>query len=341
MAFLKVGELAKASGVTVRALHHYDAIGLLAPSVRSEGGYRLYDPADAARLRAIVAMQALGLPLDEIRGLLESDGGAMHEVVVQRMAQIEREIRERSALRDRLQLVRELIASGGTPSLGAWVDALSGAESGARHLAPEELRRILANLRRSEDDWRALIADVRAEMALGSAPTAPHVQGLARRWMDASLRGMDGDMARLQRWVRMRRDGDGPPDGRGIDAGLSAFIGAAIELRLALLHRHVEPADLTKLDSSTGPEFAALDAQARQAIAEGVAPASAQGRAFALRWSALMDRLVRGDAALREKLLGAFRAEPLLRIGGLIGDDVTAFLRAAAEHAATPGGDGA
>lgn len=47
---LKIGELARRTGLTVRALHHYDAIGLLTPSARSDAGYRLYNDADVARL---------------------------------------------------------------------------------------------------------------------------------------------------------------------------------------------------------------------------------------------------------------------------------------------------
>lgn len=47
---LKVGELAKRSGLTVRTLHHYHAIGLLTPSARADNGYRLYDRHDIARL---------------------------------------------------------------------------------------------------------------------------------------------------------------------------------------------------------------------------------------------------------------------------------------------------
>jgi DNA-binding transcriptional MerR regulator len=52
---LTVSDLARLSGVTVRTLHHYDAIGLLVPSDRSHAGYRNYSPADAERLARIVA----------------------------------------------------------------------------------------------------------------------------------------------------------------------------------------------------------------------------------------------------------------------------------------------
>lgn len=65
MAFT-VGELSKLTGVTVRALHHYDEIGLVRPSQRSAAGYRLYDEADALRLQQVLVLRELGVPLDEI-----------------------------------------------------------------------------------------------------------------------------------------------------------------------------------------------------------------------------------------------------------------------------------
>jgi DNA-binding transcriptional MerR regulator len=67
----KVGALARATGLTVRALHHYDQIGLLRPSRRSSAGHRLYDAADLARLYRISLLRRLGFPLDQISGVLE------------------------------------------------------------------------------------------------------------------------------------------------------------------------------------------------------------------------------------------------------------------------------
>src|SRR5215469_10505665 len=66
-----VGEVAELAGVTVRALHHYDELGLLNPSGRSEAGYRLYSYDDLARLREILIWRALGFSLGDIRSLLD------------------------------------------------------------------------------------------------------------------------------------------------------------------------------------------------------------------------------------------------------------------------------
>lgn len=65
MAFT-VGELSRLTGVTVRALHHYDEIGLVRPSQRTAAGYRIYDERDVLRLQQVLVFRELGVPLDEI-----------------------------------------------------------------------------------------------------------------------------------------------------------------------------------------------------------------------------------------------------------------------------------
>ena len=73
-----VSDLARISGVTVRTLHHYDAIGLLEPSGRTQAGYRLYSSADATRLGRILVYRACGLPLADIATALDEDDPVGH-----------------------------------------------------------------------------------------------------------------------------------------------------------------------------------------------------------------------------------------------------------------------
>jgi MerR family transcriptional regulator, thiopeptide resistance regulator len=70
---LTVGAVARLAGVTVRTLHHYDEIGLLKPSGRSEAGYRRYSDADLERLQRILFYRELGFGLDDIRTVM-TDG---------------------------------------------------------------------------------------------------------------------------------------------------------------------------------------------------------------------------------------------------------------------------
>lgn len=69
-----VREVSQISGVSIRTLHHYDAIGLLKPSRVTESGYRLYDEAALGRLQAILMLRQLRFPLKEIRALLDDPG---------------------------------------------------------------------------------------------------------------------------------------------------------------------------------------------------------------------------------------------------------------------------
>jgi DNA-binding transcriptional MerR regulator len=68
---MNVGDVAALAGVTVRTLHHYDRIGLLAPSDRTAAGYRRYGPADLDRLHRILVYRELGFSLEEVATLLD------------------------------------------------------------------------------------------------------------------------------------------------------------------------------------------------------------------------------------------------------------------------------
>ena len=70
LSLLKVGELAKRTGKTVRAVHLYEELGLLAPAVRSKGGFRLYHGRAVTRLEWISKLQDLGFSLTEIKAFL-------------------------------------------------------------------------------------------------------------------------------------------------------------------------------------------------------------------------------------------------------------------------------
>lgn len=94
----RIGEFAKLAGVTVRALHHYDRIGLLKPQ-RGTSGFRLYHAADLERLEQIAALKFLGIPLQEIKLLLKHGpltlAGALHmqrEALAEKRKRIDRAV---------------------------------------------------------------------------------------------------------------------------------------------------------------------------------------------------------------------------------------------------------
>jgi DNA-binding transcriptional MerR regulator len=74
-----VGAVAALTGVSVRTLHHYDHMGLVVPSVRTPAGYRGYTDADIERLHLVLVYRSVGIPLDEIRALLDDPGADVVE----------------------------------------------------------------------------------------------------------------------------------------------------------------------------------------------------------------------------------------------------------------------
>ncbi|MET8882869.1 MerR family transcriptional regulator [Streptomyces rubiginosohelvolus] len=193
---LTVGQVSARLGVTVRALHHWDEIGLAQPSLRTAAGYRLYTAGDLERLHRIVVYRELGLRLDRIRTVLDDmTDDALGALRAQRTQVAERI--------DRLQ------------RLGAGLDRMIEAHEGGPLLTDEQQAAIFgpgwdpdgparARLRygdttqwrqyaegsasRSPEEWQAVVDDMAGlDRALGEAmdagvlPGSPEANRLVER----------------------------------------------------------------------------------------------------------------------------------------------------------------
>jgi len=193
----RVGRFAALTGVSIRTLHHYDQIGLLTPSGRSESGYRLYSPDDLLALQQILTLRYLGFGLRQIGGLLRRpDFDLLASVRIQRGV-----IRDRIAHLERIEaslssLLDHRLASG----RWSWElahRASSTVQSGleqkgdrmSAYYTPEEIKQQYAELeaeghgvelRAAERRWRELLADVHAHRDL--PPESPRARELAARW---------------------------------------------------------------------------------------------------------------------------------------------------------------
>lgn len=120
----RVGELAFVTGVTVRALHHYDRLGLLVPAHRTAAGHRLYAAEDVHRLYRIVALRQLGLSLDEIASVLDRGHPGLLETVRRHLERVERDLQHQEILRGRLIAILERLDHSLEPSADQFLDAL-------------------------------------------------------------------------------------------------------------------------------------------------------------------------------------------------------------------------
>jgi DNA-binding transcriptional MerR regulator len=331
---LKVGELAKHTGLTVRTLHHYDEIGLLKPSGRSESGYRLYSRSDVARLHGIQALRHLGLPLADIAAMLDGRGTAPALIIEQQIRSLDREIAQAADLRGHLELLQHQLAKGDEPDMTAWLDALALMKTYGKYFSAAELKTIFANWNLIEGEWAPLVAAVRDLMDRGVAADSAQAQPLARRWMSLMLHWMGGDFDLIDRWGEMYRrepsahGRNGAPQSDMID-----FIRRAIDARMALLTKYLSAEEVRRFRHVPDSEWLAINEQAEALIAGQVPPDSEPARALARRWLDVLDRMVNQDAAVRERLLRAHAGEPLLRAGTVLSAQARAYLAQSAPGA--------
>ena len=327
---LKVGELARRTGLTVRALHHYDSIGLLQPKARSEGGYRLYSRDDVARLHGIQTLRRMGLSLVEVAQLLEGGAVSLPALLSRQIGALDRQIAQAQALRARLAAMESVLAGGGQPEIDDWLGSLSMMNTFEQYFSAGELQLVFERWLRCRSQWPPLLQAVREAMARGVPPDSTALQPLARRWMEVSARWMEGDLALLKRWGSMLREQPALPLPAGMDRALLAYIEQAVQLRLEALARHVSAEELQQLDNTLEQEWLALAERAERLIGDGVPPHAPSARRLARDWHGLVDRMVRHDSALREKMLAAFDSEPLLQAGAVFTPEVRRYVRQAA-----------
>ncbi|WP_438433995.1 MerR family transcriptional regulator [Gorillibacterium sp. sgz500922] len=179
-----VKEVTEFAPVTVKALHHYDRIGLLVPGARSEAGYRLYGRAELERLQQILFYRELDFPLEEIKELLASEPDRRDILTGQR-----------ELLRERMERL-ERIAAVLDRSLEAIEQGIS---------EPED---VLFQGFESEEAWRHALAEQREHLLaaygfdLAEEPVVPEEMNEQAREAQSFLQGM----------AEALRDGRGPAE---------------------------------------------------------------------------------------------------------------------------------
>jgi len=191
----RVADVARKSGVSVRALHHYDEIGLLVPTGRTEAGYRLYTDADLLRLQQILIGRELGFSLEEIKRSLNDPRFDHRQALVEQRRRLEEKSR---ALGEMLRAVDAALAVVGHDPPGGTVDMkeLFGGFDPSQYEAEvkerwggkgyeESARRVKGY---TADDWKrwkaenaAIYGDAADAMRRGLDPASAAARAIAER----------------------------------------------------------------------------------------------------------------------------------------------------------------
>ncbi|MEU7477677.1 MerR family transcriptional regulator [Lentzea sp. NPDC042327] len=204
-----IGDLARASGLTVRTLHHYDEIALVVASERTPSGHRRYTPADVRRLYQVRSLRQLGLSLEEVRSALSSSDSLRPLFEAQLAARTTR-ARQVEALRSR---IAGLLTEDSPESLLSTLELMSVYESYFTADQLSDLRSRAAEMggeavEALKASWLDLVSRLRGHLADGTPATDPRVVELSRQWdaLGARFTGDDPAVkAAAQRsWVENR-----------------------------------------------------------------------------------------------------------------------------------------
>jgi DNA-binding transcriptional MerR regulator len=326
---LKVGELAALANLTVRTLHHYDSIGLLQPSARSDAGYRLYDRDDVARLHRIQALRSFGMSLADIGLYLDSPEGSPLAVVERQLAALDRQMLEAARMREQLQRLRAELVSGGQPDLSTWLDSLEQMSMYEKYFTQDELARLpMYHDEAVKAQWKGLVEEALELIRTQVAPDADAARTFGRRWLDAFGRGTGGDAelaARINLMAEREKGSAGLPE--EVMRYVMAVIG---ELKYAVWSRYLTPdviARMRKHYASRGHEWTVLIGQVREQMRldpDATQPAS---QALGRQWMDLFHDMVGTDPETVANFRRATEEEPMLRKGAGITAEALAWLR--------------
>ena len=306
----RVREFAIVTGLTTKALRHYDRVGLLRPH-RTQTGYRVYRTDDLLRIEQIAALKLLGLSLRQIREVLQDGGLPLDEALLaQRGALLERRHQIDRAL-SAIDHARGAAASGGndhTEVLAELMKALATARVDVlrKYFGDDAwVRWRSRHPSWPSADWIALYREAHA--ALDEDPAEPHAQELARRCIALFEAETDGDPA-----IRTAlRSASGNHD------EWIAFIQSAMpDVAVERVSRFLATAAWAKWDAPDGHRYdtprvrprasasaTALMHEFAEALDED--PRGERVQQLLGRWGALLDEQCGNDSQTRDEMVRA------------------------------------
>ncbi|MTV40300.1 MerR family transcriptional regulator [Duganella radicis] len=336
MTALKIGELAARSGLTVRALHHYDSIGLLTPSARADSGYRLYSRDDVARLHQIQALRKFGMSLADIGTFLASPDAPFADIVAQQIDALNRQITQATTLREQLSQLQKQMSGGDKPALEDWLSTLEHMHLYEQYFSQDELRRLPFWQRdaRRNQAWGTLVREVHEAMA-HKLPTAdPRAGALAQRWMRMLEQDTGGDPEFAWRMTSMLEQEDSAQRLTRITPELKQYVGEAFsEYRLALYAKYLNAEEVQHMREHGGRHFREwmeLIVAVHKHIASGAPASDPTSQALACEWLRLFRLRVGDDPATLARIRTAHEREPALLQGTWVSAAMLDYIRAAA-----------
>jgi DNA-binding transcriptional MerR regulator len=323
--FYQIHEFAELAGVTVKALRHYDRLGLLKPR-RTNGGYRTYVERDLERLEQIIALKFLGVPLKQIKIILDRPSLELPTTLrLQRKALEQKQHLLSRAVRA-IRVAEDAIQAGkpADPAILKKIieviDMQDDIEVMKKYYSTEEAweKRRRFYEEGPSREWRELYRDVDA--ALGEDPAGDAAQKLADRWLKLGVRAYSGD-PELQidsptAWLDRE---NWPPSMKRRIAEFNLEEVSKFLERVVLSSRKkyfTEEAWAKMVENRKDPALYSVMWQSRVDIFHeiesslGEDPAGENGKRLAARWMAHLDAASGGDPGVKAGLIRTWADRP-------------------------------
>lgn len=234
--YYRIGELARRTGLTVRALRHYDRVGLLQAVRDRQSGHRFYGPRELERLQRILGLRQLGLPLARIADCLHRPDATLPRVLDAQADRLRLRLRETERILARLDACLATLDRGGKLDAEELLTIIGMTTMYEKHFTDEQLATL--NQRRAdlgeeivadaEREWPELIAAMRREMEAGTDPADNRVRPLAERWRMLIHAFSGGDHGLEDSVGRLYRAEPGVAAAHDLDGEVFSYAGKAM-----------------------------------------------------------------------------------------------------------------
>lgn len=236
MKSYKVGELAKKTGISVRTLHHYDEIGLLKPTGRTDSGHRLYTEDDVIQLQHVLSMKELGFSLIEIGNSLGEKQFTLQDVVKMHLGKLSEELESKRQLKAQLEILQEHLAEPSRFKVEDLFEVIGMINKLSEYFSADQIERVRKQrevvgedrIRQVEQEWPKLMAEVETAMKSGADPKSPQVQALAKRWKSLWEEFTGGDPEIEAATANYLKSEPRVREAKGIDLKLMEYISKAM-----------------------------------------------------------------------------------------------------------------
>ncbi|MEU6413907.1 MerR family transcriptional regulator [Microbispora sp. NPDC046933] len=188
-----IGELARATGMTVRALYHYDEIGLLSASERTPAGHRRYTERDLRRLYRVRALRALGLSLEEVAGVLAGsadDPESLRDLLTAQLRKLDEHAGRIEALRSQIGGLLGRLDESSVPDPDRFMTTLEMMSVFETYFTAEQRERLAERrdalggegIEAARREWAGLVEEGLRLIEAGVPAEDERARGLVRRW---------------------------------------------------------------------------------------------------------------------------------------------------------------